>query len=639
MVRKPAVAFRPAQGLSMRMWGGWSLPPPTMRILRPKIAAKFFLPLLVSIPLVAGLAAVGVHGLSAMDNQANLLYEDNTTTLVVTADLGTELGYAQARALGLLLATRTPTRQALARQIDEQVAPAIQHDVDRLRVLHAGDPAPERVHLRLFEARLGGLRTLYNIVRRYGALGTTVSRVHAAALAQRVSRSLSPLVLATDRLETVELAKAREAHAASTERYHEGRTWILVIGLLSLLGGLGAARLLTRSVVPRVRAYSAFAGRVATGDMSERVAPRGHDELTDLGHALNLMVDRRAEAEAHDKAQDEFSETMQVTETEDEAHDLLKRHVQRSVSGSSVVVLNRNNSADRLEARTAVADGSDLAVALQFAKPRSCLAVRFGRGHSEEGGAEPLVSCEVCGKTARRATCQPLLVGGEVIGSVLVAHPDPLLVPESDAIRESVTQAAPVLANLRNLAIAEMRASTDSLTGLPNNRAVRDTIKRMVAHASRTLSPLAAVLLDLDHFKLINDTHGHGCGDDVLAAVGAVLQSCVRASDFVGRQGGEEFLILMPDTGADGAVAASEKIRVAIAALSVPGVERPITASLGVAILPMHAGEAASLLRCADRALYTAKENGRNRVELAPIPASEASGFPDARPNGVFPLA
>jgi diguanylate cyclase (GGDEF)-like protein len=115
-------------------------------------------------------------------------------------------------------------------------------------------------------------------------------------------------------------------------------------------------------------------------------------------------------------------------------------------------------------------------------------------------------------------------------------------------LRESVTQAAPVLANLRNLALAEFRASTDGLTGLPNKRTIQDTIKRMTAQASRTASPLSAIAFDLDHFKQINDSYGHGRGDDVLATVGAVLSETVRISDFVGRNGGEEFIILLPNT-------------------------------------------------------------------------------------------
>ena len=107
---------------------------------------------------------------------------------------------------------------------------------------------------------------------------------------------------------------------------------------------------------------------------------------------------------------------------------------------------------------------------------------------------------------------------------------------------DSVTQAAPVLANLRNLALAEARAATDALTGLPNKRACADTLKRMVALPGRSVSPLSALLLDLDHFKQINDTFGHGIGDDALAAVGEVISANLRTSDFAGRYGGEEFI-------------------------------------------------------------------------------------------------
>jgi diguanylate cyclase (GGDEF)-like protein len=207
-------------------------------------------------------------------------------------------------------------------------------------------------------------------------------------------------------------------------------------------------------------------------------------------------------------------------------------------------------------------------------------------------------------------------VGGEVIGSILASHRSALSDSDTQSIKQSVTQAAPVLANLRNLAIAERRAETDALTGLPNNRNVTDTVRRMVAHASRSVSPLTALALDLDHFKQTNDTYGHGGGDEVLAAVGSTLKSACRASDFVGRAGGEEFLILLPDTDVQAGRVVAENIRAALAAITVASVPRPITASIGVAVLPDHAGDATSLLRLADRALYTAKKNGRNRTEV-----------------------
>jgi diguanylate cyclase (GGDEF)-like protein len=353
------------------------------------------------------------------------------------------------------------------------------------------------------------------------------------------------------------------------------------------------------------------------------VALTGHDELTELGRTLNQMVDAQVAQRALEDSQAEFAQTMQLTESEEEAHRLLKRQLERAIHDSEIVVLNRNNSADRLQATTPVAPESPLAARLAAATPRSCLAVRFARTHQEGMTNDPLLPCEVCGNTAGQTTCEPLVVSGEVTGAVLATHPVALTDPETRTMKDSVAQAAPVLANLRNLALAELRAATDALTGLPNNRAVQDTLKRMVAHATRTETPLGAILLDLDHFKQINDTCGHDRGDEVLAAVGRVLSESIRASDFVGRYGGEEFILLLPDTERDGALTCAENLRENISKITVPGVERLITASLGVAILPVDAIDAATLIRHADRALYTAKNNGRNRVES--LPGSESS--------------
>jgi diguanylate cyclase (GGDEF)-like protein len=245
------------------------------------------------------------------------------------------------------------------------------------------------------------------------------------------------------------------------------------------------------------------------------------------------------------------------------------------------------------------------------------LAVRFGRRHNGGGDTEALLACQVCGKAPDFSTCDPLLVAGEVIGSVLVRHRRPLDLRAKARIRDSVSQAGPVLGNLRNLAIAELRAATDALTGLPNTRAARDTVKQMVAHAGRSQTPLSVALLDLDHFKSINDTYGHGHGDEVLALVADVMRSTMRDSDFVGRYGGEEFLILLPETGAGGAATTIEKLRAAIANISMVQVDREITASIGVAVFPEDGSDADTLVRNADRALYAAKSNGRNRVETA----------------------
>ncbi len=341
-----------------------------------------------------------------------------------------------------------------------------------------------------------------------------------------------------------------------------------------------------------------------------------------LGYVVIERQSRRARARRerdrlYRQTQAEFAETIQIMRDEREAHALVKHHLEREIDGATTTVLVRNNSDDRLVAATAVPAGSQLETGLVDANPESCLAIRLARPYQHGAATTPLLPCKLCGKSAAEITCIPSLVGGVVIGSVLVQRDRPLDSHEHERVVNSIAQASPVLGNLRTLAIAESRASTDALTGLPNSRSCRDTLKRMVAQAGRSLSPLAAILLDLDHFKQINDRFGHGAGDDVLAGVGDVLRTTLRTSDFGGRYGGEEFLVLLPDTDQEGGLDAAEKVRAAIQALEVSQVEAPITASLGVAVYPSDALDADGLVRLADRALYAAKGAGRNRVMLA----------------------
>jgi diguanylate cyclase (GGDEF)-like protein len=328
-------------------------------------------------------------------------------------------------------------------------------------------------------------------------------------------------------------------------------------------------------------------------------------------------------ARAFDATQARFVEAIQFAADETEAHELLEHHLESTVPGGSVLVLNRNNSADRLEATRMLDPDHPLREPLLGSEPRSCLAVRLSRRYSRGDDAETpeALTCKVCGALARPSSCEPLLVGGEVIGSVLVEHDDELTGEADERLRASVAQAAPVLANLRNLAIAQDRAATDALTGLPNRRSVDDTLRRMVAQAERGAAPLALAMLDLDHFKQINDNYGHEAGDNALAALATLLHSELRASDFAGRSGGEEFVILLPATEIADAITVLEKIRLRLHTLQIPGLERQITASFGVAAFPDDATSPEGLMRLADRALYSAKQRGRDRIEMTPAAA------------------
>jgi diguanylate cyclase (GGDEF)-like protein len=343
-----------------------------------------------------------------------------------------------------------------------------------------------------------------------------------------------------------------------------------------------------------------------------------------------LLIERPAARRRRERAdQDEFLETLQFADGEREAQSLLTRQLNRAFPGGSALVFNRNNSENRLETATDLAEGSPLADRIATAVPSDCLAVRRGRRVDREEGESSLLECELCGKLGGNSICLPSLVGGEVIGSVLVSRDGKQFsAGETRRLEETVNAAAPVLANLRNLAIAETRSVTDSLTGLSNARAAAQDLNRIVAFAGRTGTPLTAIMLDLDHFKRVNDNFGHQIGDEALAAVGSILRSGTRASDFVARYGGEEFLVLLQDTDVANGVLIAEKLRESVRQTHVPGLTGRLSASFGVASIPQHAGDGEALIRAADRALYTAKREGRDRVCIAN--GADANGTPPA---------
>ncbi|MHB8191629.1 MAG: diguanylate cyclase [Ferrimicrobium sp.] len=158
---------------------------------------------------------------------------------------------------------------------------------------------------------------------------------------------------------------------------------------------------------------------------------------------------------------------------------------------------------------------------------------------------------------------------------------------------------------------------TDPLTGLHNRRYMIQMIKEAAVRFDRSRSVFSLVIADIDHFKLVNDKYGHECGDQVLKHVSNILSSLVREQDYVARWGGEEFLMLWPDTGSNGALILAERLRLAIAESSLlcQGIEINVTMTFGIS---EHNGrdKVDSTIIEADRALYRGKENGRNQVCL-----------------------
>jgi len=178
-----------------------------------------------------------------------------------------------------------------------------------------------------------------------------------------------------------------------------------------------------------------------------------------------------------------------------------------------------------------------------------------------------------------------------------------------------------------------IQATHDSLTGLFNRMAILEALDREVTRSNREKKPLAVIMADLDHFKDINDTHGHQAGDVVLRETARRMSASLRAYDSVGRYGGEEFLVVVPGSDLDAAVELAERLRqgVSAEAVCVAGEMIPITVSLGLAVSTVEICQPDQLLHQADEALYAAKRAGRNRIEVAS--RRELSSPPAALPQ------
>jgi len=173
----------------------------------------------------------------------------------------------------------------------------------------------------------------------------------------------------------------------------------------------------------------------------------------------------------------------------------------------------------------------------------------------------------------------------------------------------------------------ERRALTDALTGLFNIRWWRDMGPRVMAQSLRTGTGVGILLMDLDHFKHINDSAGHAAGDSVLRAVARAIRRVVRDSDYAVRYGGEEFLIVLTNSTVEGAMRVAQALQAAIAELRAPTSEiERVTASIGVAVFPDHGDELDDVVAAADHAMYVAKREGRDRIAVAPISLRELAG-------------
>lgn len=249
---------------------------------------------------------------------------------------------------------------------------------------------------------------------------------------------------------------------------------------------------------------------------------------------------------------------------------------------------------------------------------QQCWSLKRGKPHVNVPGTHKL-SCEHF--TGEDCVLEiPMIARGEILGLLQVyAAGD-----DGEKRLAAVLDLGSALADGMSLALANIalrdklrgQALRDPLTGLYNRRYMEDTLQRVVRLADRERTEVSIIMIDLDHFKRLNDSYGHAKGDAVLRDTASVILNQLRDTDVACRYGGEELIVVLPNCGLDAALAKAERLRASIEALSEPNGAR-VSASMGVAAIPATSTAAKDLLASADAALYEAKQAGRNRVAAA----------------------
>lgn len=272
-----------------------------------------------------------------------------------------------------------------------------------------------------------------------------------------------------------------------------------------------------------------------------------------------------------------------------------------------------NNSGDRLELSTSW-DWPEEAPLPEAISPSDCWAIKRGKLHLNLAEHNALC-CDH--QQSGVATMEiPMMARGDLYGLLIVQNAGDAPPTNFEAVTNLANALADAMSlSLSNLALRERlrtQALRDALTGLYNRRYMEDAFERYADQAKRTKSPLSLIMVDLDHFKKLNDEHGHAMGDAVLAEAASTILAAMRPCDIACRYGGEELVILLPDCSLEVAGARAEVLRKGIERLS----ERhgiPISASFGLSTIP-ETSKSDTALADADRALYRAKQEGRNRV-------------------------
>jgi len=354
-------------------------------------------------------------------------------------------------------------------------------------------------------------------------------------------------------------------------------------------------------------------------------------------HAIRQFETQRAIATAARATGQQIEELFAMTdmlqsaEAHDDAAAVLMATARRLLPDFSGAMYVFNNSRDRMDLATTwnVSPGFEVAEALL---PSACWTLKRGKPHINDPHTNTLCCSHAIGTGATVEI--PMMARGAVYGLLILG------IEGADGYRrlKGIRRLCRALADSMSLALSNIalreklrtQSLRDPLTGLYNRRYMEDALERFVSLAERNGAPTSVVMLDLDHFKRLNDTMGHAKGDAVLRDVAAQLVGGLRPSDVIARYGGEELIVILPGCSLDDASAKAELLRARVESLS-EAHGTPISASFGVACVPETSTGAMDVVPMADSALYAAKQAGRNCIRNASRRGERDEQVPQAR--------
>lgn len=425
---------------------------------------------------------------------------------------------------------------------------------------------------------------------------------------------------------------------------------IVLIGfiLLALLSSI----YVIRSLQGQIAQFLAAAKRLAGGDFDQPIPTDGNDEFAQLGREFNRMSDQlRSKVEEVDRRRRQTEKTIQrvgiAFASGLDSQAVVELAVQTAVDACAAQAGHAVPLDLHVFERVAAGRDDPAQVAARRQAERAALAARPEIAHELAATRDPRdaavdqLASHRASQDGAHALAQPLVArlgartSARLIGVISISRTDvPFTSAEVELLSYLASQAVVSVENADLHETAQQRAITDELTGLANVREMNEALDREFQRGQRFEVPVGFMLLDIDDFKVINDTHGHQQGDRVLSELGTLMRDLSRDIDQPARYGGEELAVVLPQTDIDGAEQLAERMRQRIAAMRIPLIWDPtrsvaVTASFGVASVSSAGSERTSLVAAADAALYRAKRAGKNRVERA--------GPSDALPRGVGP--